>query len=66
MSHTRASGRSGSDAPPIPGVLADLLRGVLDPLRDEFSAGEIEDAARVLSRACDQIAAEVLLVDPGA
>jgi hypothetical protein len=64
MFEFRGSGRGDPDAEEIPDVLRRLLREVLDPLRDEFSAGDILTGARTLDRVTDQICAEIFLVDP--
>ncbi len=64
MARAQAAGLSAPDAPSIPEVLTAMLRGVLDPLRDEFSADEIETATEFVVRTCDRIVEEVLLVEP--
>jgi hypothetical protein len=66
MVRFEAAVESAPDAPSIPVALANILRGTLDPLRDEFSAEDLEMAAAVLSRACAQVVDDVLLVEPDA
>jgi hypothetical protein len=63
MVETQMSGRGAPNAASIPNILHGLLRDVLEPLRDEFSAGEILASARALERVTDQVCGEILLVN---
>jgi hypothetical protein len=63
MVETQMSGRGAPNAASIPNILRGLLRDVLDPLRDEFSADEILASARALERTTDQICGEIFLVN---
>jgi hypothetical protein len=63
MVETQMSGRGAPNAASIPNILRGLLRDVLDPLRDEFSADEILASGRALQRATDQICGEIYLVN---
>jgi hypothetical protein len=63
MVETQMSGRGAPNPASIPNVLRGLLRDVLDPLRDEFSADEIVTSARALERVTEQVCAEIFLVN---
>jgi hypothetical protein len=64
MVESQMSGRGAPNPASIPNILRGLLRDVLDPLRDEFSADEILMSARALDRVTEQVCGEIVLVNP--
>ena len=62
MRRFAASGRSAPDAPPIPDVLRDLLRGVLPPLVETYSRAAVEEATAVLGSATDIVCDDIYTV----
>ena len=62
MTRFAASGRSAPDAPPIPDVLRDLLRGVLAPLVATHSQTAVEQARAVLQSTTDIVCEDIYTV----
>ena len=62
MARFAASGRSAPDAPPIPDVLRDLLRGVLTPLVATHSQTAVEQATAVLESTTDIVCEDIYTV----
>ena len=62
MTRFAASGRSAPDAPPVPEVLRDLLRGVLAPLVATHSRAAVEQATAVLGSASDIVCEDIYTV----
>jgi hypothetical protein len=63
MEHFAADGRSATDAPPVPDVLATLLDSVLASL-GERRADDLATAADVLAAVGKVIEAELIVVEP--
>ncbi len=59
----RNAPHASPDAPSVDVVFRQLVRGVLDPLRDRHPAAHLEAAADVLLDAQRTLADEILLVD---
>ena len=59
----RNAAHSADDAPPIDVVFRQIVRGVLEPLRDRHPAADLATAADVLLDAQRTLADEILLVD---
>ena len=59
-----AAGRSAPDAPPVPVVLAGLLRDVLPPLVANRSRPAVEQATAVLGETTEIMSREIRFVAP--
>jgi hypothetical protein len=66
MMRYAAAGHSAPDAPPIPAVLSDLLRGVLPGLLTTHSREAVEHATAVLDGALEIVCDEIHFVSPEA
>jgi hypothetical protein len=62
MVASQSSGRTAPDAPPIPVVLHELLRGVLEPLVKTLAPSKIRQTTTMLEAITKTISEEIFLV----
>jgi hypothetical protein len=64
MVEFEASGLSAPDSAPIPEVAHSLIRGVLEPVRKQFSKRDIRQSGKIVSLVTDQMCSEIYAVSP--
>jgi hypothetical protein len=64
MVRFEASGRSATDAVPIPEVAHGLVRDVITGVRKRHSEHDVAVATKIVREATDAITSDIFLVDP--